>query len=61
MTFMFLAFLRGPMVTWHDLLNFYVTGLKQNQTFEIVGRLNFKCLNGYLNFNILFMKNMSVI
>ena len=53
--------LRGLVVTLHDLLNFYVTGLKQKQTFKIMGRLNFKCLSWYLNSNVLFMKNVIFI
>jgi len=40
-TFISLAFLRGLVVTWH----FYVTGLKQKQSFKIMGRFNFKCLS----------------
>ena len=40
---------------------FYVTGLKQKQTSKIVGRLNFKCPSWYLNFNVLFMKNIIII
>ena len=43
--------LRGLVVTWHDLLNFYVTGFKQKQTFKIMGRLIFKFPSWYLNFN----------